>query len=199
MEITWHGNSCFVFKEKGATVVINPDKEAGELKGDLVLSSLENTSAEVKGEPKIFDWPGEYECRGIPIIGFQAWTKSRSKEEEEGQGEQTIIFYFEINDIKICHLGSLGHILTSEMVNKIGDVDILMVAVGKDSNLNDKKALEVIEAIDPRVVIPMGDENPGASLKEIGSEPVEAENSFEIKSASELPDDKRKYVVLNRQ
>ncbi|MBT4917673.1 hypothetical protein HON58_04515, partial [Candidatus Peregrinibacteria bacterium] len=135
MDITWHGRSCFTIKGKRVTLVTNPNKEAGKLKGDVVLSSLEDPS-EVDGVRKIFDWPGEYEVCEVPIVGFQAWTKSKSKEEEEKQvGDPTILFYFEVDGFKCLHLGDLGHVLTSDMVNEIGDVDILMIKCGSNSNL----------------------------------------------------------------
>ena len=178
MDITWHGSTCFKLKSKGVTLIINPDKDAGKLKGEVVLSSLKEGPAEVAESMKIIDWPGEYEIKEIPIVGFPAWTKSKSKEEQDeeegkGKGDKTIIFYFEINKIKVCHLGDLGHTLTSETVKEIGDVDILMINLGKDSNLNSKKTMEIVESIDPRMILPMGTESPEERLKELGSDPVE--------------------------
>ncbi len=198
MEISWHGNTCFTVKDKGVAIVINPDKNAGKLSGDVVLSSLSET-AKVDGEPIVFDWPGEYEVKNVPIIGFQAWTKSKSKEEDEGTaGDPTIIFYFQINGVKCCHLGNLGHVLISDMVKEIGDVDILMINGDKDGNLGNKKAVAVLEAIDPRVVIPMGNSEHNGLLKELGASEVETLEKFVLKTASELPDDKRKFVVLKK-
>ena len=198
MEITWHGNTCFTFKEKGVALIVNPDKESGKLKGDIILSSLKELPP-VDGNPKIFNAPGEYEIKNIPIIGFRAWTKSKSKEEEEGVGgDPTILFFFEIGEVKVCHLGALGHVLTSEMVKEIGDVDILLVPGGKENNLSAKKAVEIIEAIDPKAVIPMGNGNLKEFMEELGAEKVEALDNFSIKSASDLPADKRTYVLLNR-
>ena len=153
---------------------------------------------EVEGAKRVFDWPGEYEVSDIPIIGFQAWTKTKSKEEETGKGEKTIIFCFEVDGIKICHLGELGHSLTSDMVKELGDIDILMIKIGKGSNLDTKKATEVIEAIEPRVIIPMGDEDLTAALKGIWEDKIETADTFTIKSITELPEDQTKCVVLNR-
>ena len=200
MEITWHGNTCFTCREKaGLSVVINPNKEAKNLQGEVILAS-DPESIPVEGSKKTFDWPGEYEISDIPIVGFQAWTQSRSKEEETGKsGEKTIIFCFQVDGIKICHLGELGHILTSDMVKEIGDVDVLMIKVGKNTNLDLKKAIEVIEAIEPRIVIPMGENNSQDSLlKELGGDKVEIQDKFTIKSVTELPDDHMRWVVLNK-
>ncbi len=198
MEIKWHGNTCFTLKDKGIKLVINPDKEAGKLKGDMVLSSIEDT-AEVDGAEKVVDWAGEYEIKGISISAFQAWTKSKAKEEEEGAaGDETIIFYFDIGKIKFCHLGAVGHVLTSDMVKEIGDVDILMIDMGEKSNLNGKKAMEVIEAIEPRILIPMGKGNLGEVLKDLGIDKPTAQEEYSIKTRSELPEDKRLTIILKK-
>lgn len=200
MEITWHNSTCFTIKDKDATMVINPDRKAGKLKGDFVLSSLDKKEelGEVEGATKVFDWPGEYEIKDVPIVGFQAWTQSRSKEGEENTSPKTIIFRFQVDGIKICHLGELGHTLTSDMLKEIGDVDVLMLKVGKNSNLEAKKASEIIEGIEPRIIIPMGDEDPATALKGVWSDKVETMEKLVIKSRTDLPEDKTRCVVLSK-
>lgn len=200
MEINWHGNTCFTFKDKKTRIVINPDKSIENLKGEVVLTSLKDADAgKVEGAYKIIKWPGEYELQDIPIKGFLAWTKSKSKEEEEGSAaDRTIIFNFEIGGIKCCHLDNLGHVLTSDTVKEIGDVDILMVNVGEDSNLGIKKAMEIIESMEPRAIIPMGKGSFAEALKEFGATAIEPQEKFEIKSLEELPEDKRLYIILKK-
>lgn len=200
MEITWHNNSCFTIKDRSVTLVINPDRKAGKLHGDIILSSIggKENLGEVEGASRVFDWPGEYEVKDIPIKAYQAWTKAKSKEEETGKGDKTIIFCFEVDGMKVCHLGDLGHTLTSDMLKEIGDVDVLMVKIGKNSNLDTKKANEVIEAIEPRVIIPMSDEDPAAALKGIWSDKIETLEKFVVKDLKELPEEQTKCVVLSR-
>lgn len=197
MEITWNGNYSFTVKGKNVTVAVNP--VGPQAKGDVVLVNTSGETVEIEGAVKTFTWPGEYEVRDVPVHGFQAWTKSRSK--DEGGDEDvpgTVIYYFKVEGVKFCHLGELGHKLTSEMVNKIGDIDILFIPAGEDTNLDTKKAMDVLESIDPRVVIPMGAGDFTALLKELGAENTERMDKFTIKSTSELPEDKRLNVVLNK-
>jgi L-ascorbate metabolism protein UlaG (beta-lactamase superfamily) len=199
MDITWHGNTCYACREKGVSVVVNPDEKAGPLKGDLVLTSLGEKTAKVEGATQVFDWPGEYEMKDVPVIGFQAWKQSKKNEETEGKkSEATLIFRFEIGGIKVCHLGELGHTLTSDMVKEIGDVDVLMMAAGEGENLDNKKAMEILEAIDPRVLMLMGKGDHTSLLKELGADQVQELEKFSVKSKSELPEDKRMYVILKK-
>jgi len=200
MEITWHNNSCFTIKDKGTTFVINPEGKSGKLKADFVLSSLgeKETPAHVEGATKVFNWPGEYEIKDVPIVGFQAWTKSKSAENEKEKIEKTILFRFQVDGVKVCHLGELGHTLTSDMLKEIGDVDVLMVKIGKGSNLEAKKASEIIEGIEPRIIIPMGEDDLKGALKGIWSDTVEVMDKLVIKSRADLPEEKTRCVILNK-
>ena len=58
-------------------------------------------------------------------------------------------------DVSVCHLGRLGHVLGQEEVDKLSEVDILLVPVGGHGVLNASQAAEVISLIEPLIVIPM--------------------------------------------
>lgn len=200
MDILWHGKTCLTIKGKTADIVINPDKSIKTpLKADVVLSSIgaPDTLSEVKDAKKVFDWPGEYEISEIPIVALNAWTRSRTTEEEEGsKGERTIIFGMEVDKFKIYHLGGLGHKLTTEMVEEIGDVDVLMVPVGEESNLGGDKMEEVIEQIEPRMVVLMGSGDLQAAAKKLGALAVEEQEKLTLTSRESLPEDKTIYAIL---
>lgn len=187
MDITWHDNTCFTLRDKKGSLVINPHKGVKGIKAQIVLSSLKE-NGEVEGAEKVFDWPGEYEMKGIPISATQL----------SGEAGETLVFCFEIDGVKFCHLGTIGQSLTSEMVKEIGDVDVLMVNVGKGAGLSGKKVQEIIEAIEPRAIIPMGSDLSPETLKEIGADKIEAVDKFEIKGLSTFSDDKMLQIVLNK-
>lgn len=195
MDIIWHGQSCFTIKGKKGSVVVNPyaDEVKNEkLKGDLVLvtdipESFEKPGkklAPVDGEPKIFDVPGEYEVSEIPVIGMQV------------PGQKKTIFQIRMDDMSICHLGNIDQVLPAEMIEKIGDVDVLIVPVGGDGCLDAKKAHEVIEEIEPRMVIPMCYDDATEFLKKTGVT-VEPKDVLSLANKGALPQDKMEYVVLN--
>jgi L-ascorbate metabolism protein UlaG (beta-lactamase superfamily) len=66
-----------------------------------------------------------------------------------------IIHLIETNEIKICHLGDLGHILTKEQLEQIQDIDVLLIPVGGIYTIDYKMAVEIIKQINPHAVIPM--------------------------------------------
>ena len=211
MEIKFYGYSCFTITEDNKTVLINPYSDSIGLKlpslsADVVLVShddeaYKNTDA-VSGDPIIFNWPGEYESGGIHFKGIHSFHNDKNDEEQL----ENIVFNMHFNNIHICHLGAQGTKLTPEQLSKIGDVDILFlpIAGGKES-IDAKKAKEVIEQIEPRIVIPMAYNIDGinrevASLESflsiMGAQNVEHLDSFKVKR-SELPEDNSKIVVLN--
>ena len=160
MDITWLGHSCFVLKGKQATVVTDPYHDfdrykLGRPSAAIVTVSHQhehhNNAEVVDGSPKVISGPGEYEIKGVFITGISTYHDNVSGQK---QGKNTI-YVIEIDDIKVCHLGDLGHKLTSRQTEELSDVDVLLVPVGGLTTINAPVAAEVINMLDPDVVIPM--------------------------------------------
>jgi L-ascorbate metabolism protein UlaG (beta-lactamase superfamily) len=64
-------------------------------------------------------------------------------------------FVFEVAGLCIAHLGHLHHTFTEEHLKRLGPIDILMIMVDGSVTLTQEGAMEVIEQIKPKVVIPM--------------------------------------------
>ncbi len=106
----------------------------------------------VGGEPVVVTGPGEYEVQEILVTGIGTF-----HDEEKGalRGRNTV-FAIRLDDLLICHLGDLGHALRSADLEKLGDVDIVLVPIsGADTNLSAAKAAEIIHQLEPKVVVPM--------------------------------------------
>ena len=207
MKIKFHGNSCFSINDKDFNIVTDPhDKLADDsLSANVITvsqnnSNHKNTNA-VSGEPKVFNWPGEYETGGIHLKGISSFHNPK----EELEQKENTVFKIILNGIHICHLGNLGTKLIPEQLEEVSDVDILFIPVGGKETIDAKKAKEVIEQIEPRVIIPMAycneDDNCGLGpvqpfLSEMGAQNTESLDEFILKK-SELPDDASKIVVLN--
>ncbi len=216
MEIQWHGLSCFTLKGKSGTLVTDPyDAKAAGLKlpkisADIALANsdfdLHHAVSQLGGEVRVFDWPGEYEAKNIIVQGVPAYDRPRDKEDPKKDGaERVLIFSIQFDGFKICHLSNIGHKLTTEMVDAIGDVDILLIPVGGANCLDAKKAHEVIEQLDPRVVIPMyykvsGLKLPLAELdgflNEMGTHAPVQEKVLKFAAPSNLPQENTEFKIL---
>lgn len=161
MEIKYLGHSSFQIKTKTARIVTDPfdSKNVGinypKIEADLVTISHQhgdhNASAQVSGNPLVIDWPGEFEKNGVRVFGFQSYHDA----EEGAQRGENVMFKLEAEDISVLHCGDIGHALTSDFVDKIEGVDILMIPVGGFYTIDATQAVSLIKQIDPTIVIPM--------------------------------------------
>lgn len=55
----------------------------------------------------------------------------------------------------LCHLGDIGHLPSSDLIEEIGDIDILFIPVGGVSTLSGATAAEMVRRLTPKLVIPM--------------------------------------------
>jgi L-ascorbate metabolism protein UlaG (beta-lactamase superfamily) len=105
----------------------------------------------VQGKPEVVKGNVTKTAKGIQFKGIVSY-------HDASQGEQrgpNTVFCFTIDDVKLCHLGDLGHVLSPEQVNKIGAVDILFVPVGEPYTIGASVASRVCDQLKPKVVIPM--------------------------------------------
>ena len=145
----------------------------------------------IGGDYHVVNGPGEYEISGVLIIGVATYHDT-----QRGQirGKNTA-YVMEIDGISVCHLGDLGHVPSTEQLEEMGDVDVLLLPVGGGSSISAVIAAEVMRQLDPNVVIPMHYKTPGISrdldsvdvfLKEMGRGQVEPRPKLNV-SKSNLP------------
>jgi L-ascorbate metabolism protein UlaG (beta-lactamase superfamily) len=206
MEITWYGQSCFRFTERGmATVVTDPfdHKSIGysplKLKADIVTVSHDapghNNTDAVKGVSHVIDGPGEFEIGGVFITGVQ--TDAGGKK-AKGVLRNTL-YVFDYDGITVAHLGDLKNVPTQAEVEALGTVNVVLVPVGGGGGLNAAKAAEVVSLLEPNLVIPMHYSTPDVKvqldslskfLKEmgLGANTVETQGSLKV-ARSSLPEE----------
>jgi L-ascorbate metabolism protein UlaG (beta-lactamase superfamily) len=162
VKVKWWGHACFEIRD-GKTIVVDPhDGESVGLKppaakADLVLIShghYDHASGErlvAKREAVKIDKSGERAVGNVKVKGIKSY---HDKSSGRQRGENTI-FVFEIDGLRMCHLGDLGHVPTSDQVKEIGRVDVLFVPVGGVYTIDADEATEAVKSIDPKIVIPM--------------------------------------------
>ncbi|ABY91921.1 MAG: MBL fold metallo-hydrolase [Thermoanaerobacter sp.] len=161
MNIKWLGHSCFkLTSEKGTVIVTDPfDESVGypmpDVKADIVTSSHShfdhNYFKAVKGNFDIVDTVGEHNIKDIKIKGVSTF----HDEEQGAKRGKNIVFVVDVDGIKVCHMGDLGHVLTEKQVEEIGSVDVLLIPVGGYYTIDSKQAVEVMNQLKPKITIPM--------------------------------------------
>jgi L-ascorbate metabolism protein UlaG (beta-lactamase superfamily) len=160
VDLTWLGHGCFRLRGRAAAVVTDPyppslGPKLPKLEADLVTISHQHENhsyaqAVVK-EPYVVRGPGEYEVAGVTVTGLPTFHDA-SQGSVHGRNTVCVI---ELDDVRVCHLGDLGHPLAADMLEALGNIDVLLVPVGGGNTLDAAGAAEVVRQVEPRVVIPM--------------------------------------------
>ncbi|MFC2047346.1 MBL fold metallo-hydrolase [Chloroflexota bacterium] len=208
MDISWLGHSCFRIKGKHATVITDPyppdlGYSLGKPTADIVTVSHYHQGHSyvegVGGEPKLITGPGEYEIGGVLIIGVATFHDA----ERGGKRGKNSTYLMEIDEISVCHLGDLGHVLTAEQVEELGDVDVLLLPVGGVSTIDAPLAAEVVRQLEPNAIIPMHYKTPAlirqlesvdGFLKEIGVNETNSQPKLSL-TRSNLPDGPQLFLL----
>jgi L-ascorbate metabolism protein UlaG (beta-lactamase superfamily) len=166
MKIKWFGHSAFLItSDQGLKIIIDPYEPGafgGQLsygkitdQGDIVLTSHDhadhNYTKDIPGAPQIVKGTGSKTIKGISIKGISTY-HDPSKGSERGTNT---IFTIKLDNIQLCHLGDLGHLLSDKELAEVGPVDILLIPVGGFFTIDPKEATRVAEQIKPKIVIPM--------------------------------------------
>ena len=160
MEISWLGHSCFHLRGKNVTLITDPfspqlDRSLGKISAPIVTISHNhpghNYAVGVDGSPRVVRGPGEYEISDVLITGVASYHDDKHGQE---LGRNTI-YVIHMDDLVICHLGDLGHILQEEQLEEVADADLLLVPIGGQHTINATQAAEVISQVEPHIVIPM--------------------------------------------
>lgn len=214
MIITWHGLSCVEIVTKTShgevTVVVDPYDASTGLRqrtwnAHVALSTHDGDDAgaisSVEGQPFVVRTPGEFEAKGVFVYGVDVPVKGG----EKGKELTHTIFRIESEDMYLAHLGALDRELTNAELEQLKNIDILMIPVGGGRVLSPKMAADVVNQIEPRVVIPMTYAVDGLKesfaqvtefLKALGSQP-EAVSKYKI-FKKDLPQDVMQVVLLSR-
>ena len=175
MEIIWLGHACFRLRSQETVVITDPFPNtigldfANRPASVVTVSHTDtnhNNSQEVAGNPRIFSAPGEYEYSGISVKGAMT-----PLEDTNNREDRNVAYTVTIEGINICHLGSLTTPLTTKLVDELGPVDVLLVPVGGHGLLELNLIQQIMQDVDPKIVIPMQYNIPG--LK-VDLDPVDA-------------------------
>ncbi|ELS04941.1 putative Zn-dependent hydrolase of beta-lactamase fold [Xenococcus sp. PCC 7305] len=161
--ITYLGHTCFLFSGNGIKVLVNPFLPLGCTAGykaptvvaDLVLISSflldEGAIEEVAGNPQIITNPGDYKVKNIVFKGI-----STPHDLEGGRRfGQNIAWRWNQGGVNLLHLGGAAAPISLEEQILMGSPDVLLLPVGGGVKAyNPEQAMQAIEVLKPRVVIP---------------------------------------------
>lgn len=166
MKITYYGHSAFLLESAdGTRIIVDPYRHGaygGALRYGAIQDSAEAVVAShahddhgatdtISGNPQVLVHPtsaqvGPWRITGVDVYHDGELGKSR--------GRNTVLV-FDDGDVRVVHLGDLGHTLDPGTVQAIGTVDVLLVPVGGHFTIDHVQAATVVDSLAPKVVIPM--------------------------------------------
>jgi L-ascorbate metabolism protein UlaG (beta-lactamase superfamily) len=150
MTISWYGEACFLLESGGVKILIEPpQKESGinppRFKSDVLIYSKPRNGKQALNDLEtaafVVDSPGEYETKGVNILGIN--------------DENNILYNIEMDGIKIAHLGFLNKDLNDEKMTFLDDPNVVLIPVGDKPVLDAGTAMKLINRLEPSVAIPM--------------------------------------------
>ncbi len=214
MKIRYLGHSSFLLTEStGTAIVCDPFDEAigiemPEVEADAVTVSHHHYDhdciSKVKGNPVVLDKETGYDLAGVEIKAIKSYHDDANGRK---RGEN-IIFKFRMDGLDVCHLGDLGEECSSELIEAILPVNVLLIPVGGNYTIDAAMAREYVDRIMPDVVIPMHYRTKGinldidkvdefVSLFEGECEIEECGNEVEL-SREDLDGEKTRILILER-
>jgi len=210
LEITWLGHSCFRLRTGDLAIITDPFPASlglpmGEPQAVAVTVSHDHPNHShwqaVKGDPRVLRGPGEYELSGIYITGIMT-----PAGEGDPERKRNTAYLIEMENLKLCHLGDVSSPLSTRQVEELTPLDVLFLPAGGICTVEIPRAVEMVQRLSPKVVVPMHYSLPGLGtalspldgfLKEMGLKDLEPQSRLNI-TATSLPAELRVVILAPR-
>lgn len=195
MELQFKGANCLRIITKNAVTVVDDNLASLGLKSQSKVDVRLYSHQMLKSDKAVddafmIDGPGEYEIKGVSVIGIPA----RAHMDEAGVPHTAAIYKIIASGISMAVIGHIYPELSDDELEAIGLVDIVVIPVGGAGyTLDAVAAAKIVKKIGPKVVIPTHYADKGVKyevpqseladfLKEVGTEPI-IEDRIKLKAA----------------
>ncbi len=175
MRITFFGHAAFLIEAAALRIILDPYRypDAGGYApinepADLVVISHINDryhshTGQIRPPFQLLNAlefpPDGRECLGLRFHAVPVYESP-----EKQPGDEVTIVHFEAEGKKIVFLGDLGHPLSDLEIRPLQGADIVLAPAGGPPTIPLTELRDLLEAIDPRVVIPMHYKTPRINL-----------------------------------
>jgi len=208
IEVEYLGHSCFRIKAPEGRFVTDPffediGYEMPKVRADYVTIShghYDHCNAMAVDAEEVF--ADAYEFLDGAVVGKTCYHDDKQGTLRGGN----IMFRFTLDGKTLCHMGDVGEPLNPELLAFLKGTDILLIPVGGVYTITADQAKEYVDAIQPKLVIPMHYDDSESNIR---LDPVEdfmrlfnhecvsfAEGKYEIE---DLPEGEPHLVILKRR
>jgi L-ascorbate metabolism protein UlaG (beta-lactamase superfamily) len=157
MELERKGGNCIVVSHKKEDFIVDPKLSHIGLKDQgsgakAILLTHPSFGTVGNTETLVIDSPGEYEVHNCSIRGIAA----KAYRDPEDAIKNATMYRFDADDVTVAIIGNVKPALGEYELEALGVVDVLVIPVGGYGyTLDPKEAVDVVRAIEPKVVIPV--------------------------------------------
>ena len=155
IQIQWLGHSCFRVECQGYAIVLDPFEPGSvpclrdiQQTADQVLCSHEHHDHNYRAGVALREKGAE---NPFAITAFPSFHDDCGGEK---RGPNTI-HLLEAGGLRVAHMGDAGCMPSPEILERLQELDAVMLPVGGYYTVGPEEAQAIVEAIHPRVVIPM--------------------------------------------
>ena len=215
MRLTYFGHASFLVETRdGIRVVLDPYCPGcydGALRyadisqpADVVIATHSHADHAgvdaISGEPLALVQPKAETVGNLRITGVDSFHDDSGGSE---RGDNTMVV-LDDGDVRLAHLGDLGHVLDAETAERLGRVDVLLIPVGGFFTIDHAAAAKVVDTLQPRIVVPMHYKTDKVDFPIAGVDPflatqarVERKETSTIEVTAETLPAERSVVVLS--
>lgn len=176
MRILWYGHAAFLIETEGTRIILDPytSADAGSYApiadpADLVVASHENAKyhsglSEIV-PPFQYLLGTEFPSEGVEALGIRFEAIPVFETPEKLPGDEVTILHFRAEGLNIAFLGDLGHALSPDELARLGRPDILLFPAGGPPTIDFPLIPPLVEALAPRLILPMHYLTPKINLK----------------------------------
>jgi len=175
MLIKWYGHAAFLIETQGIRIILDPYRspdsggyEPIDEPADLVVASHENDRyhSHVGQIVPPFELVRAQELprggethKGIHLESIPVYESPEKK-----PGDEVTIVHFRAEGLHVVFLGDLGHALSDEELRPIQGAEIVLIPAGGPPTIDFPLIPELLDAIAPRIVVPMHYKTPKINL-----------------------------------
>jgi len=165
MKIKWLGHSCFLFEASRPRlrILIDPYR-AGAYDGAIGYRPVTEQADIVLVTHDHPDHAGVQSLPGRPLVvrgeavagGVAFETVELAHDDQQGRLRGGVrAFCFELDGLRIAHLGDVGHPLSERQQERLEGTQILLIPVGGRYTIDGATAWEICRQLRPNLVVPM--------------------------------------------
>jgi L-ascorbate metabolism protein UlaG (beta-lactamase superfamily) len=216
MRIKWYGHAAFLVETEGRRIILDPYRspdsggyEPIDEPADVVVVSHENDRyhSHLGQIVRPFEVVRALElpAGGAVVQGLRFEAVHVFETPERKPEDEVTIVHFRAEGLHLAFLGDLGHALTEAELAPIRGADVVLIAAGGPPTIDFPEIPTLLDAIAPKVVVPMHYKTPRINLdiqplerflEALPGDSVEriADSAFEI-SRETLPTHRTIYTL----